>query len=164
MPIPTWRSYATKVRKKPKSDFRQYIGATSFGISREAEYCDSNEQSEKIEEEQIKKKEKINEKTIQESQEERIQSDEKTSRQSTGCSVGKQDDEKENEIMLRPPIEVYEALDNAIEKHLERVHSGKETKTRKRGSVQSSRSIGSEVGSIQSSSSSSLNRQKEIRS
>jgi hypothetical protein len=62
MPIQTWRSYASKIRKKPKSDVREYLRATPLWVSRKAKHCDSLQQSREVE--QKEKEEEINEKAI----------------------------------------------------------------------------------------------------
>lgn len=187
MPLATWRSYAPKIRKKPKSDFREYIRAETFRLSRETEYCDSHEQSREVEE-QTQKKEEIDEKKGQEIQEKRIQSDENASGQSSGYCIGsengkerekvilscsipggtpdagaasavehneivnlKQEKMEVDEVKLRPPIELYEALDDEIEQHLQRVKNVQKSQIRKRREIQSSGSVSSEERSKQSS-------------
>ncbi len=190
MPITTWKSYATKVRKKPKSDFYEYIRATPLWLSRKTEHSDSDEQSREIQKEE---KEEINEKDITQEKvvcpyqgrrqglsetdrgrqeaEERIvwEKEEKEVKNldaklpfpKQGTSV-EESLEKVN-MKLRPPIEIYEELDDAIEEHLERVHHGKESAIRKRSKIQSSRSVSSEERGIESSSRCGSNRKKEIR-
>lgn len=199
MPLATWRSYAPKIRKKPKSDFREYIRAETFRLSRETEYCDSHEQSREVEE-QTQKKEEIDEKKGQEIQEKRIQSDENASGQSAGhivdsqngkereevsssCSIPrgtppagaasavehneivnlKQEKMEVDEVKLRPPIEVYEALDDEIEQHLQRVKNVQKSQIRKRLEIQSSGSVSSEERRKQSSSSGSSRGNKGSR-
>lgn len=51
MPKDTWRSYATKVRKKPKSDFREYTHGSAVRSPRETSCCDRLFQSREIQEE-----------------------------------------------------------------------------------------------------------------
>ena len=73
-----------------------------------------------------------------------------------------QKEEEKEEMKLRPPIEVYEALDTAIETHLERVY-GKETETGLGSPIQGSGSVSSEERGVEPSSSSSSDRPKKVR-
>lgn len=187
MPI-DWRTYATKVRKEPKSGLHQYKRASALRLSRKTEYSDSFEQSGKIQEEE---KEKIDEKWPQEEgslppQEgrERIpqpdcgrQEAEKgfekekieevidpygTPQAGAANAVDHIEKTEDCQVKLRPPIEVYESLDDQIEQHLERVY-GKETETGLRSPIQGSGSVSSEERGIEPSSSGSGNRKKKVR-
>lgn len=174
MPIVTWRSYATKIRKKPKSDFNEYTRAEILRLSRKAEHRYSDGQSWEKEKEK-KDKEEIDEKirkeksfeAHQEGRQRIFSSDQRHQRSDQrGCeteeTTSKETKEKK-EMKLRPPIEVYEKLDQVIEDHLEGVYHGKETKARLRGEIPSGGSISSEKRSIQSSGSSGSDRKKKVR-
>jgi hypothetical protein len=151
MPIPTWRSYATIAWKKSKNYFREYLRAKTQRIPREAEHCHCNEQSRKIETENEKKEEpKVIDPYGRDS--------------ASAMPIDHPKKPEDCQVNLRPPIEVYEALDDAIENHLNQVNHGTETKTRKRSKIPRSRSVSSEERGEQSSSSSSSDRKKKIRS
>lgn len=163
MPITTWRSYAPKVRKRPKSDFREYIRAETCRPPREAKYSYCDEQSWEIE---TQEKEKVNEEWNQNDSPQTHQGGHEGVQEAT---LGRQEVEESShskekeEVKLRPPIEQYEKLDDEIEKHIKKVNNEK-TKTRNRRPIQSSGSISRKKRSKQSSSGGSRSRKKEVRS
>lgn len=157
MPLETWRSYAPKVRKKPKSDIREYTRAAPLELSRKAKRRYSV-----VESWEVKQEEK--EETEVTSQ----------VRGHPAAPPGVENTEFVNlpQTVLRPPIETYEALDDEIEKHLKMVNQQKEktnesqekeTKTRKRRAFSRSRRISSEIGCVEPSGSSGSGGKKKIR-
>lgn len=157
MPIKTWRSYATKIWKNSKNYFREYLRAETFGISGKAKHCYSNECSGEIKT-QKEEKEVISCCSIP------------GGTPDAGAASAVEHNESVNlkpkicEMNLRPPVEIYEALDDEIEQHLKRVQNGNESKTRKRSKIPSGRSVSSKKRSVKSSSSGRSNGQKKVRS
>jgi len=192
MPIPEWKTYAFKVRKEPKSGVHKYKRASAFRLSRKTECGDSSQQSweEPQEEERKEVDEKRNEEESSCSPERGREGIQETTcgRQEVEKSPQEKKEEpevlidpygtpqagaanavdhisnfQESQVKLRPPIEVYESLDDEIQQHLERVNHGKETETGLRSPIQSSGSVSSEERGIEPSGSSGGNRKKKVR-